>query len=129
MSQVGKNIKKSREEQEMTQEELAEQLHVTRQTVSSWETGRTEPDIETLQQISDCLDVTVEELIYDEKRLLGGRVEVSKNTEETVKNGVNFGAVLAIVISYVNWHSVGWAIFHGLLGWTYVIYYVIRYLL
>ena len=129
MSQVGKNIKKSREEQEMTQEELAEQLHVTRQTVSSWETGRTEPDIETLQQISDCLDVTVEELIYDEKRLLGGRVVVSKNTEETVKNGVSFGAVLAIVISYVNWHSVGWAIFHGLLGWIYVIYYVIRYLL
>ena len=129
MSQVGKNIKKSREEQEMTQEELAEQLHVTRQTVSSWETGRTEPDIETLQQISDCLDVTVEELIYDEKRLLGGRVVVSKNTEETVKNGVSFGAVLAIVISYVNWHSVGWAIFHGLLGWVYVIYYMFRYLL
>ena len=113
----------------MTQEELAEQLHVTRQTVSSWETGRTEPDIETLQQISDCLDVTVEELIYDDKRLLGGRVEVTKTTEKTVEKGVSFGAVLAIVISYVNWHSVGWAIFHGLLGWVYVIYYVFRYLL
>lgn len=128
MSQVGKNIKKSREEQEMTQEELAEQLHVTRQTVSSWETGRTEPDIETLQQISDCLDVTVEELIYS-KRLFGGQVEVTKTTEKTVEKGVSFGAVLAIVISYVQWKSIGWAIFHGLLGWVYVIYYVIRYLL
>ncbi len=41
--------------------------------------------------------------------------------------GVSFGSVLAMVISYCNWHSVGWAIFHGLLSWVYVIYYVIRY--
>lgn len=128
MSRIGNNIKKSREKKGMTQEEMAEQLHVTRQTVSSWETGRTEPDIETLHHISICLDVTVEELIYS-KRLFGGNVEVTKNTEKTVEHGVSFGAVLAIVISYVNWHSVGWAILHGLLGWIYVIYYVIRYLL
>ena len=32
-----------------------------------------------------------------------------------------------MVISYCNWHSVGWAILHGLLSWVYVIYYVIRY--
>ena len=36
-------------------------------------------------------------------------------------------SVLAMVISYCNWHSVGWAIFHGLLSWVYVIYYVLRY--
>lgn len=128
MSQVGHNIKKYREQKGMTQEEMAEQLNVTRQTVSSWETGRTEPDIETLHRIGVCLEVTVEELIYS-KRLFGGTVEVTKKTEKTVEKGVSFGAVLAIVISYVNWQSVGWAIFHGLLGWVYVIYYVIRYLL
>ena len=32
-----------------------------------------------------------------------------------------------MVISYVNWHSVGWAIFHGLLSWVYVVYYILRY--
>ncbi len=47
--------------------------------------------------------------------------------KETVKKGVSFGSVLAIVISYTNWHSVGWAIFHGLLSWLYVIYYVLFY--
>lgn len=128
MSKVGHNIKKHREQKGMTQEELAEQLNVTRQTVSSWETGRTEPDIETLHRIGSCLNVTVEELIYS-KRLLSGTVEVTRTTEKTVEKGVSFGAVLAIVISYVNWHSVGWAIIHGILGWVYVIYYVIRYLL
>ena len=44
-----------------------------------------------------------------------------------VKSGITFGTCLAMVISYANWHSVGWAILHGLLSWAYVIYYVLRY--
>ena len=47
--------------------------------------------------------------------------------KKTVKTGITFGSALAMVISYCNWHSVGWAIFHGLLSWFYVIYYVLRY--
>jgi len=39
--------------------------------------------------------------------------------------GIGFGAALAMVISYVNWGSIGWAILHGILGWIYVIYYLI----
>ena len=53
--------------------------------------------------------------------------ENSKTVKETVKTGVSFGSALAMVISYVNWHSIGWAILHGLMGWVYVIYYIIRY--
>ncbi len=45
----------------------------------------------------------------------------------TVKAGISFGSALAMVLSYVNWHSVLWAIFHGLLSWVYVIYFAIRY--
>lgn len=127
MSQVGRNIKKFREKKGMTQEEMAEQLNVTRQTVSSWETGRTEPDIETLESIAATLDVTVEELIYS-KRLGNTVVTINKGTTvETVEKGVSFGAVLAMVISYAHWQSIGWAVIHGLLGWVYVIYYLIRY--
>ena len=47
--------------------------------------------------------------------------------KKTVKSGISFGTALAIVISYTSWHSVGWAIFHGLLSWLYVIYYILRY--
>ena len=47
--------------------------------------------------------------------------------KKTVKSGISFGSALAMVISFTTWHSVGWAIFHGLLSWVYVIYYVIRY--
>lgn len=46
---------------------------------------------------------------------------------KTVKGGISFGCCLAMVISYVNWHSVGWAILHGCLSWIYVVYYVIKY--
>lgn len=52
---------------------------------------------------------------------------VSKTVEKTVKTGISFGSALAMVISYVNWHSIFWAIVHGMMSWVYVIYYVIRY--
>lgn len=46
---------------------------------------------------------------------------------QTVKSGITFGSALAMVISYSNWHSIGWAIIHGLMSWIYIIYYIIRY--
>lgn len=50
-----------------------------------------------------------------------------ENIKSTVKTGISFGSALAMVISYNAWQSIGWAIFHGLLSWVYVIYYIIRY--
>ena len=47
--------------------------------------------------------------------------------EKTVKSGVSFGSALAMVISYTAWKSIVWAIIHGLLGWIYVIYYILKY--
>lgn len=47
--------------------------------------------------------------------------------EKTAKTGITFGSALAMVISYTAWNSVGWAIFHGLLSWVYVIYFVLKY--
>lgn len=45
------------------------------------------------------------------------------NRTEIIKNGVTFGTVLAIAISFVTNKSVGWAIVHGILSWVYVIYF------
>lgn len=50
-----------------------------------------------------------------------------ENLKKTVKTGITFGSALAMVISYVNWHSVFWAILHGLMSWVYVIYFILRY--
>ena len=51
----------------------------------------------------------------------------SITVKKTVKSGITFGSALAMVISYTTWKSVGWAIFHGLLSWVYVIYFLLRY--
>lgn len=52
---------------------------------------------------------------------------MDENHTTIVKKGISFGTVLAIIISYTTWRSIGWAIFHGLLGWVYVIYFMLRY--
>lgn len=47
--------------------------------------------------------------------------------KKTVKTGIGFGSALAMVLSFVTWKSIGWAIFHGILGWIYVVYFIFRY--
>ncbi len=71
MTKISKNIKKLRNESKMTQIELADKINVTRQTVSSWETDRTQPDIEMLELLAEAFGVGIEELIYGEKRNIG----------------------------------------------------------
>ena len=51
----------------------------------------------------------------------------SRVVNKTAKAGISFGSALAIVISYTTWHSVACAILHGVLGWIYVIYFVLKY--
>ena len=123
---IGNNIKYFRKESGMTQDELAEELNVTRQALSNWERGKTEPDIETLTKIAEILNVSVEELIYGEEREEEHKTVVRQVTKHA-KEGVGFGTVLAMVISYVKWQSIGWAILHGLFNWVYVVYYIIKY--
>lgn len=67
MTDVAKNIRKPRAAAGLSQEALAEKLSVTRQTVSSWETGRTQPDIDTLSALGGALGTDITELIYGRK--------------------------------------------------------------
>ena len=69
MNAVGKNLKQLRQREKLTQDALAERLHVTRQAVSSWETGKTQPDIETLTALAEALHADVRELIYGPGRI------------------------------------------------------------
>jgi hypothetical protein len=48
-----------------------------------------------------------------------------KRAETAAKAGIGFGCALAIVLSWTANHAVGWAVIHGLLGWFYVIYFLI----
>lgn len=126
MNIVSNSIKKLREERGMTQDELAEKLNVTRQAVSNWETGKTQPDIETLTRLAEIFDVSVERIIYGSERK-ERIVQVSRNVQIGPKEGLSMGAALAMIISYAKWQSIGWAILHGFFNWAYVIYCIIKY--
>ncbi len=82
MAKVAKNIKKFRTENGLTQDILAEKINVTRQTVSSWENGRTQPDIEMLELLSQVFSVGIEELIYGEKNKVG--LEATKSDSRKI---------------------------------------------
>lgn len=52
----------------LSQEELAEKLGVSRQSVSKWETGQSVPDLEKIIKLADLFGVSVDELVREEER-------------------------------------------------------------
>ena len=71
MRDIGKNIRTLRVERDMSQDQLAEALHVTRQTVSNYETGRSRPDVEMLTALAEALGADVKEVLYGPERQAG----------------------------------------------------------
>lgn len=66
----GEKIKELREAKGMTQQNLADLLFVTRQTVSRWEGGSRYPDLVTAKNLADILDTTVDTLMADDASML-----------------------------------------------------------
>ena len=63
MCDIGANIRRARVRRKLTQDDLAQTVHTTRQTISNYETGRSRPDVETLQRLADTLGVELTELL------------------------------------------------------------------
>lgn len=127
---IGKFISDERKAKGYTQKQLSELLGISDKTISKWECGKTQPDIQTLSMLASTLEVSEEDLIYgpsdSEKKTLT-KIKENTTVEKTVDVGATVGTALAVVLSYVKWKSIGWAILHGCLGWVYIIYYAIRY--
>ena len=68
MSSIGKNIRNLRKQKKMSQEHLAGLLHVTRQAVSNWENGKSQPDIETLEAIAGAFDTDILMVLYGRRQ-------------------------------------------------------------
>lgn len=77
---LGENILKLRKKANFSQEELAEKIGVTRQTISNWELGETSPNPEQLKLLSKTLNISIDELLdNDIKQVIVERVS---NTEK-----------------------------------------------
>ncbi|MBA1434535.1 helix-turn-helix domain-containing protein [Bombilactobacillus bombi] len=71
-----KRLKITRQSLNLTQEKVASQLHVTQQTISSWENGRSYPDIDSLIQISDYYQISLDTLLKEDT---GMKEEIKKS--------------------------------------------------
>ena len=67
---IADQIKSARIQKEYTQEQSAENLMISRQTISNWENGKSLPDIVSIIRMSDLYDVSLDELLKGDKVLM-----------------------------------------------------------
>ena len=90
--ELGKQIKKYRSEMNLSQDELAEKVFVSRQTVSNWENNKNYPDIKSLMLMSEVFGVSLDILVR-------GDIETMKKVinETEVKKANHYGNIFSIL--------------------------------
>ncbi len=67
---IGKNIKKIREDNGLSQEQLGKMFFVTRQTVSNWENEKSYPDLNTIVKLSDTFNISLDKLLKEDPEMV-----------------------------------------------------------
>lgn len=88
---ISKQLKNYRKEFNISQESLAEVIHVSRQTISNWENDKSYPDLQSLILLSDYFKVTLDELV---------KGDVVKMKNELGRNEINKFSV-GMIISFI----------------------------
>lgn len=104
---IGSRIKTLRTEQRLSQGDLAEQLHVTRQTVSNWENNKNYPDLSTLMEITELFDVTFDELIKGDPAFVR---ETDENKRRMAKNKRWIWILLIVILLMAS--GMAWLLTH-----------------
>jgi transcriptional regulator with XRE-family HTH domain len=65
--ELGEQLQKLREQKNMSREELAQEMNVSRQAVYKWENNKGYPDIENLIKLSELYEITLDELIKNDR--------------------------------------------------------------
>lgn len=95
---LGERIQKYRKMKELSQEELGKLLHISRQTISKWESNQSSPDIQSCKAMADVFGISLEELLDESKKI---KTDQSTNHRNMI---IIFGIVIFVVIimeSYV----------------------------
>lgn len=91
---LNENLYTLRRSKNLSQENLAEKLHVTRQTISNWELGQTSPNPEQLLILSELFEISIDEMVGNEL------VFKKKDNEEISKGAILICAVIAGIWSF-----------------------------
>ena len=119
--ELNKQIKKPhRTEANLSQEELANKIFVSRQTISNWENDKNYPDIKSLVLMSEVFQVSLDNLIKGDLEIMKKEIdtqEYAKFQKESVVFTVLFIALLVLPVPLVMlWKWFGIVFYSGLLG-------------
>ncbi|MBL4935580.1 helix-turn-helix transcriptional regulator [Clostridium sp. YIM B02515] len=92
----GEKLQSLRKAKGMSQEQLATQINVSRQSISKWEVGESNPDLDKIVQVSNIFDVTTDYLLKDEQES-----SIGKNTLQGNKNGVTAQILLISSVAFL----------------------------
>lgn len=96
---IGEKLQARRKDLKLTQEVAAKQLHVSRQAISNWETGKNYPDLETIITISDVYSISLDTLLKGDKLIVK---EINKTIYTSIiKRGIAFLGLLSIVVCLI----------------------------
>ena len=96
---LGENIYNLRKSKKLSQEQLAEKINVTRQTISNWELGETSPNPEQLKLLSKTLNVSIDELLNNETQNV--LMEKVSNTEKLAGIIIQSLKIIGIVFLFL----------------------------
>jgi len=88
-------IKKIRTDNKLTQEQLAQKLTISRQTISNWENNRNLPDLEMVVTVAKLFDLSLDQLILGDDTMTNKLV---KDGNETKKARLNMNSILLMLI-------------------------------
>lgn len=101
MMEVSSQIKKYRTNMNLSQEELAERVFVTRQTISNWENGKNYPDIHSLLLLSALFDISLDQLIKGDIKPMEEEISKSERQGFHRDSGIFSFLLVLFVISVV----------------------------
>ena len=97
---IGEKLYELRKEKHLSQEEVAEKLDVTRQTISKWETNQSTPDFDKIRPLCELYGITADELLTGERKEITNQPENKQNVKEKRAKGIALG-VLTYFIAIV----------------------------
>ena len=113
--EVGAQIKKYRSNMGISQEELAEKVYVSRQTVSNWETGKNYPDIHSVLLLSSVFNVSLDQLIKGDVEIMKKEIKETEIKKLNKYAGIYAVFLILTVISLVPFIAfMGW---YGMIPW------------
>ena len=91
---IGERLYKLRKDKNISQEELANELNVSRQTISKWETGESSPDFDKIIPLCEYFNITSDELLSGKENIIEAN---KKETETTFARNIAIAVGLYIL--------------------------------